>query len=525
MMAQMNSLLVLAALVLQAQDPAPRPPGEAVDRLFLQDRSELRGEILEVTVPGRVKVKLPDIDKPVEIGLEELARLRFTTDDARPALPGAEQVRLTGGGTIGGRLRSFDGEEAVVESAAGPMTLRRRDLKAFMLGTPEAPLPELRDEKRDILIREVEKKVEGVAKPTRECLADYGFLRSIGDKVKFQVVGPGDNGQDKVEEREYDRASVKHVYLYRESTSRDFPSGLFAKVTLKNGDRWVALLQGVDKTRVKLFSHLFGVVELSKAQVHTVSFTQQAQLTGGNLIVTDSAGIHEYDARGKEIWTFTQSAQGAAIARRLPGGTILVSDPNTNSVYEVRPLGRTGGDISWRREDVQYPRDAVRLDNGNTMVCEQYNRRVVEYDSKTWQPVWQMQVEYPLSAQRLDNGNTLICTTSAVIEVNRALAVQWTADLRTALIRPMRATRLETGNTLIVDQQKGQVVELDARSTVVWKATGFSAPVQALRLEDGNTLVLEQGSNRIVEVDPVNPKVRTELNIRGLQQPQGMSNY
>ena len=38
-------------------------------------------------------------------------------------------------------------------------------------------------------------------------------------------------------------------------------------------------------------------------------------------------------------------------------------------------------------------------------------------------------------------------------------------------------------------------------------------------------MCLVTGANRIVEVDPINPKVRTELGIRGLNQPQGMSNY
>ena len=524
-MTPMTFLMVLASALLQAQEPAAKPAAQAIDRVFLQDRSELRGEIVGFSPAGRLRIKIAELDRPLDLGLEELARLRFTTDETRAAVPSGEQVRLAGGGGIGGRVTGFDGEVAVLESAAGTLQVRRKDIKALLLGAPEAPLPELRDDKRDVLIREIDKKFEGVTKPVKECLAEYGFLRSIGDKVKFQVVTPGDNGQDKVEEREFDRGSVKHVYLYRETTGRELPTGLFAKVTLTNGDRWVGLLQGVGKGSVKLFSHLFGVVDLPKEKIHTVSFTQQAQLTGGNLIITDGSGIHEYDARGKEIWTYTQGAQGASVARRLPGGTVLVADPNTNAVYEVRPSGRAGGEVVWRMEDVQYPRDASRLESGNTLVAEQYNRRVVEYDAKTRQPVWQMQTEYPLSAQRLDTGNTLVCTTSAVIEVNRSGSVVWTADLRTTVIRPSRATRLENGNTLIVDQQKGQVVELDSRSSVVWKATGFSVPVQALRLEDGNTLILEQGSNRVVEVDPINPKVRTELNLRGLNAPQGMSNY
>jgi len=513
-------------MLLLAQEPAAPPA--AVDRLFLQDRTELKGEILQISADGRLRLKLADLAKPVEFGMEELARLRFTTDEARPSVPGAEQVRLAGGGIIGGRVTSFDGESAVVESAGGPLRLRRKDLKALLLSAPEAPLPELQDTTRDVLIREVDRKPEGGGKAVKECVADYGFLRSIGEKVKFQVATPGENGAPpKVEEQEFDRAGVRHVYLYREAQARELPSGLFAKLTMKNGDRWVATLLAVGKDRVKVFSHFFGTVELPKERIHTISFTQQAQLTGGNLLITDLAGIHEYDPRGKEIWTYTAGAQGAAVARKLPSGAVLVADPNINSVYEIRPVGRTGGETGWRLDDVvQYPRDVARLDNGNTLIVQQYNGLVVEIDPRNPRtPAWQTTVQYSLSVQRLDGGNTLICTTSAVIEVNRGGAVQWTADLRTAGIRPYRASRLDNGNTLIVDQQKGQVVEIDARSTVVWKASGFSQPAQALRMEDGNTLILEQGANRVVEVDPINPKVKTDLNLRGLSQPQGMSTY
>jgi outer membrane protein assembly factor BamB len=516
---------VVLSLAQEPAAPATAAVPEKVDRVFFQDRSELRGEILECAASGRFRIRVAGVERPLEFGLEEVARLRFTTDDARPSAPGGEQIRLVGGGTLSGRVLSFDGETAVIENVAGTLKIRRKDVKALLLSTPEAPLPELRDDRRDILIREVEKKVEGVTKPSRECVADYGFLRSIDEKVKFQSVVSGEAGAaDKVEEREYDRASCRHIYLYRESSSREFPTGLFAKVTLKNGDRWVALVQGIDRERVKLFSPLFGVVDLPKGEIHTISFTQQAQLTGGNLVVTDVSGVHEYDARGREIWSFTQGAQGAAIARKLSNGSVLVADPNSSSVYEIRPLGRAGGDIPWRIANVQYPRDACRLENGNTLVTEQYSRRVVEYDAKTREPVWQVQTDYPLNAQRLDNGNTLICTQTSVIEVNRAGAVQWSADLRTTVIRPVRASRLDNGNTLIVDQQNGKVYELDARSSVVWKATGFASPSQAIRLEDGNTLVLESGANRIVEVDPMTAK-KNELNIRGLNQPQGMANY
>src|SRR5581483_12001509 len=101
---------LVALLLCLAQDPAPKPGAEAVDRVFFQDRSELRGEIVECSAAGRFKIRLAGVERPLEFGFEEVARLRFSTVDSRPAAPSGEQVRLAGGGTLAGRVRSFDGE-------------------------------------------------------------------------------------------------------------------------------------------------------------------------------------------------------------------------------------------------------------------------------------------------------------------------------------------------------------------------------------------------------------------------------
>ena len=207
---------------------------------------------------------------------------------------------------------------------------------------------------------------------------------------------------------------------------------------------------------------------------------------------------------------------------------LVRADPTTNSILEIRPQGRSGGEVVWRIEEVQNPWDVTRLDNGNTLVTERYNSRVVEYDAKSREVVWQAIATYPMAAQRLENGNTLITTNNAVFEVNHdpQPREQWRANLlRAGTIRPHRAVRLENGNTLITDQQKGQVVELDSNSVEVWKVTGLVHPAQAVRLEDGNTLILEQGANRVVEIDPANPRNRTEILKRGLSVPMGMTTY
>ena len=384
---------------------------------------------------------------------------------------------------------------------------------------------ELREEPRDVLIREVSRKEEGKEAPVRELVADYGQLVAIGGKVRFRAIPPpAKEGEPpgKEEEREHDRASVKHVYLHREGGPAESPPGWFAKLAFRNGDKLVGTLQAVLPDRVRFFSHLVGNVELARKHLHSVAFVPQARMTVGNVLVCDQNGIREFDAQGKETWTYAQNTQYSWSARKLPNGNVLIANTNYNQVIEVKPEGRSGGKVEWKIEQSNYPYDAVRLENGNTLVAEYYANRVAEYDAKTRAIAWQAAVNYPISVQRLEDGNTLVCSNYQVVELDREGREKWRANL--GGVRPWRAQRLENGNTLITDYQRGQVVEVDSESHVLWTMPNLSRPVQSIRLEDGNTLILEQGQNRVIEVDPMNPK-KIVGEIKGLNYPQGMSTY
>jgi hypothetical protein len=355
-------------------------------------------------------------------------------------------------------------------------------------------------------------------------VADYGKLVSIGEKVRFRSAPAPAEGEapGKEEEREIERASVRHVYLHREAGASDSAVGWFAKLTLRNGDKLVGTIQGMASDRLRFFSHLVGNVELPRKHLHSIAFVPQARMTVGNVIVCDQNGVREFDTQGKEIWTYAQNTQYSWSARRIASGNVLIANTNYNQVIEVKPEGRSGGKVVWKIEQSNYPYDAVRLENGNTLVAEYYANRVVEYDAKKSEVVWQASVNYPISVQRLDDGNTLVSSNYQVVELDREGREKWRANL--SGVRPWRAQRLENGNTLITDYQRGQVVEINPESTVVWSHKNLQRPVQAIRLEDGNTLILEQGQNRVIEVDPTNPK-KIVGEIKGLNYPQGMSTY
>ena len=490
------------------------------------DRSEVRGSILSIDASGALTVRSGQ--RVLRVGVEEVSRLLFGAEEALQPDPQAHLLRLYHGGSLSGKIRSFDAAGALLETPSGQLRIGRSDIKMIILAPLGSPPPEIRDEKRDVLVRAVEKKEEGREKPVVTLVAEYGRLLAIGSDVRFHVVPAKKEGEEapaaggKEEDVAYPLASVRQIHLHRDEAAPDLPAGWFAKVLLHNGDKLVGVLEAFTADRVRIFSHLFGEAEIDKKNIQSVSFVQHARMSVGNILICDQNGIREFDRTGKELWTYANNTAYAWSARKLESGNVLIANTNFNQVLEVKPSGKTGGEVVWRMEQSNYPYDAIRLDNGNTLVAEYYSNRVVEYEAKSKNAVWQAAINYPVSVQRLESGTTLVCSNYQVVELDRDGKQKWQASLQG--VRPHRAQRLENGNTLITDFQRGQVVEIDPESKVVWKKTSLSRPVQALRLEDGNILILEQGANRLIEIDPANPNKLTPI-ITGLNYPQGLSTY
>jgi hypothetical protein len=77
---------------------------------------------------------------------------------------------------------------------------------------------------------------------------------------------------------------------------------------------------------------------------------------------------------------------GAAFASRLANGNTLITDANNNRILEVTSAGQ----IAWeyvtntRAGSVANPQPtrAVRLKNGNTLISDQFNQQVIEVTPK-----------------------------------------------------------------------------------------------------------------------------------------------
>jgi hypothetical protein len=197
----------------------------------------------------------------------------------------------------------------------------------------------------------------------------------------------------------------------------------------------------------------------------------------------------------------------------LPDGTTLISDTSNDRVFRVD----AAGEIVWSSDDwdggtgtlsddshLHYPNDAELLDNGNLLITDRNNDRVVEV-SQEGEIVWLYdQLTRPHNADRLANGNTMIANSeeNLVIEVSPSVEIAWSYGGNEGLYWPRDADRLDSGNTLITDSRGNRVTEVTPDGQEVWSFAGLALPYEADRLPNGNTLIADNNRRRVIEVNP-----------------------
>jgi hypothetical protein len=246
------------------------------------------------------------------------------------------------------------------------------------------------------------------------------------------------------------------------------------------------------------------------------------RLSNGNTLITDGGGayytttdaaIMEVSPDGEVPWLYVGTLAFPHSAERWPTGDTLISDTSNDRVFRVS----TAGEIVWSSDDwgdgsgtlsdgshLHYPNDAELLENGNLLITDRNNDRVIEVDSEG-QILWVYdQLTRPHNGDRLPGGNTMIANSeeNQVLEVTPAGETVWSYGQGEELDWPRDADRLPNGNTLITDSRHNRVLEVDPGGQVVWSFAGLALPYEADRLPNGNTLIADNSHHRVIEVDP-----------------------
>lgn len=217
----------------------------------------------------------------------------------------------------------------------------------------------------------------------------------------------------------------------------------------------------------------------------------------------------------------------------LPSGTIPACSKKPcqdNRVFVVDKAGK----IVWQYGKtgmpgskpglLNAPVSATHLANGDVLVTDQGNQRVIEI-SQSKHIVWQYgttgksgsgpnELRDPNSAEMLSNGDVLIADESnnRVIEVSQAGSIVWrygSPKDKKLLNGVGFASRLPNGNTLVTDSGHSRIVEVSSTGNVVWSfatnkqhgSISSPQPSHAVRLKNGNTLVSNQIDNTVLEVN------------------------
>jgi hypothetical protein len=233
----------------------------------------------------------------------------------------------------------------------------------------------------------------------------------------------------------------------------------------------------------------------------------------GNTLITDYLNhrIIEVDPDNNIVWEVTDLDYPIDAERLENGNTLFVEFGEYQANGRVTEVDGNGNEV-WKYDTaLNWPWDVERLEDGNTLITDQKNNRIIEVEGDgtiAWQVSAGLKntarpnLYWPVDAERLGNGNTLIVDlgNNRVIEVEPDFDVVWETPYIGSL---QDGERLDTGNTLIT-RVNDIVFELDSSYNMVWSYTGLGYPGDAERLTNGNTLIADGwGSHRVLEVDSI----------------------
>jgi len=208
-----------------------------------------------------------------------------------------------------------------------------------------------------------------------------------------------------------------------------------------------------------------------------------------------------------------------------PDNRVFIVDLSGRILWQYGQAGVTGSDPN----QLNTPVAAVFLSGFpghrgfGVLITDQGNQRVILVNLRTGKIVWQYgttgvvgmgpnQLNNPNSAEVLENGNILIADelNNRVIEITSAGSIVNTFTIGGALNTAAFASGLPKGHVLITDSGNNRIVEVDSTDHIVWQyATNTDAnsnpnpnPTRGVRLRNGNTLISDQFNNRVIEVTP-----------------------
>lgn len=191
-------------------------------------------------------------------------------------------------------------------------------------------------------------------------------------------------------------------------------------------------------------------------------------------------------------------------AYKLPNGNIIVADIRNCRILEIAPdkqIARQAGQTGrcWGPDRLNSPNGDKPLANGHVLISTIGDHAITELD-KNWKQVARLvlPIRYPSDPQLTQDGNFLVAgytRPGKLMEIAKDGRVVWQYQPQPggALNKPSLAIELPNGNILVNDDLNARVVVIDkASNRIVWQYGVTGQPGAApghLRIPDGLDII------------------------------------
>jgi DNA-binding beta-propeller fold protein YncE len=254
-----------------------------------------------------------------------------------------------------------------------------------------------------------------------------------------------------------------------------------------------------------------------------------AQLTPSNTVLIADSMRHvaaEFDRSGNIIWQFGETKNPSRCVDHLssPGsftraedGRSVITDTRNHRVLLLDD-GRTDCQLVHHDGTFRDPVYAELLNNGNVLVCDTGNKRVIELDQQGY-IVWdygapvvsRRLLSYPRSVDVNGTGGYLIADTAQdrIIELVDENIREMPFKGQPNLFWPRCARMLPSGSLLIADARNQRVVEVSTEGDVLNQLTHIDMdgqrkledPHDVRMLADGRLLITDSSQDLVVVTD------------------------
>jgi hypothetical protein len=189
-------------------------------------------------------------------------------------------------------------------------------------------------------------------------------------------------------------------------------------------------------------------------------------------VTSDKKVVFEFTTTG-QVWSCQRMLDGSTLVGAASQGLLLVVGPDAKILKSIRLKNAPGHSCL---------RNARQLANGHFLVAEESAHAVREYGADGAM-LREINVGFaPYSAIRLENGNTLVCGQQTVVEVDPADKRVWTVEGKELPlgIRWFAGAQLMPNGNVFVCNAGGKVpfLEISRSNGIVWQSPGgWTVPI------------------------------------------------